>query len=88
MYLKNITLVNAYKSQIPDLESKISSEFKDELESGILQSIKISQNKGNLVVAEYEYLRGKTKTANKQKEEELNFRIRTAVDKLHKESFN
>jgi len=88
MYLKNIILVGVYKNKIPDLESKINNEFKDELESGDLQSIKTSQNKGNIVTAEYWYFKNKTITANKQKEEELNFRIRAAVDKIYKENSN
>lgn len=88
MYIKNLLLVGAFENQIPDLDNKLYIEFKVELESGNLQSIKTSQNKGNLVTAEYEYLDRKTITANNQKIEEINFRIRVVADKQYKENLN
>lgn len=85
-------LVNVYPNMIPDLENRLRAE----LEGTDIYLVKVtegdvskppSEKIQNIVSAEYEYAPSKTKTANRQKEEESEYCIRAATDKLYTESY-
>jgi len=97
MWESVIIIAGPYKNRIPNLRNRLIKEINDEHVSfiNVSQSSKVtvSQKGYNEVFLGYQYLSyehliGNNRKSNEERSIELNSRIRTAIDKLYKESFN